>query len=194
MGYSFVSEAAMEKGNTLHSGRGRTGKWWTLALSITFGVAVMFAVNAVHAESKSGQTFKDWRLQCDVPPEGSEERCFMVQNLVMREGGQRLLNVAVGYLAETETPAIIFTLPLGVSLPPGVSLQVDEGETKKFPVERCTENGCIAGLALDDASLATFKEGIKANVTFSDGARRPVTVPVSLKGFSAGFTAVRRTR
>lgn len=162
-----------------------------ILISLALGASMTLAAGMAHAESKSGQDFKDWRMKCEVQEGSEEERCYIVQGLVTKEGGRQILNVAVGYLAKTEQPAAIITLPLGISLPQGVSLQVDEGESTRFPVERCNQTGCLAGIALDEERLTAFRNGLEARVTFYDGARQPVTVPVSLKGFTAGFDAIR---
>lgn len=142
-------------------------------------------------ESNADREFRDWRLRCESKDAPAAGRCFLFQNIVMREGGQRLLTISVGYLPGAKGPAAIFTMPLGMALPPGVSVAVDDGEAIRFPVERCEPAGCIGGLPLDDGLVARFKAGLEARVTFHDRNRRPITVPVSLRGFTAGFREVR---
>lgn len=122
-------------------------------------------------------------------PVTGKEKCIIFQNLVLKKTHQLLLHVAVGHLPD-DKPALIMTLPLGISLPEGVGVKVDNGKQIEVPVQRCQRNGCIAGLLLKDKLLAAMKAGREADVTFYDARRRPITVPVSLKGFTAGYSSL----
>jgi len=131
--------------------------------------------------------FKDWALTCTTPKDGKDKRCYIFQNLLLKKGGQRLLNVVVGHLGAEGKPAAILTLPLGISLPPGASIRVDEGEPVRFAIERCTTQGCAGGVEIDEQLLAALKRGKQAKVSFRDAARREIVVPVSLSGFTAAY-------
>ena len=61
----------------------------------------------------------------------------------------------------------------------------------RIPFQVCNQAGCIAALPLADGRLEAFKVGQQAKVSFQDGRRQPVTVPVSLSGFTAGFESLR---
>jgi invasion protein IalB len=142
------------------------------------------------AKPEHGQTFKNWTARCELAAGASVERCFIFQNLVLKESGRRLVHVAVGYLAANGQPAAVVTLPLGISLPPGAAISVDGGDPVDIVIERCDSNGCIGALALDAGLIAALKRGREARISFHDGARRRVAVPVSLLGFTAGFEAL----
>ncbi|MEM7504921.1 MAG: invasion associated locus B family protein, partial [Pseudomonadota bacterium] len=52
------------------------------------------------------------------------------------------------------------------------------------------DNGHLAiGVTRDQ--LAEFKKGLQAFVTFHDMRRKPVTVPVSLRGFTKALAALK---
>ena len=142
------------------------------------------------AAAKSGDTFKDWTVQCESARKGTAETCYIFQNLRMKKGEKQLLHMAVGYLAKSGDPAAFLTLPLGVSLPGGVSLSVDDGPPKRFRFERCETNGCLAPLMLNEELIRSLKAGRQARIAFFDSARRQISVPVSLLGFTAGFNAL----
>ena len=167
--------------------RRRRGRPLWLALAI---VSLMFNGEAT-AAPKDGQTFKAWKVRCQKPAGAKQESCHIFQNLVLRKGGRRVLRIVVGYFGKKREPAAVLTLPLGVALVPGVLLQVDDTEPVVFPFRLCHSKGCRARLALDDKLLAAFKAGLRARVTFRDGAQRAIIVPVSLNGFTAGFNALR---
>lgn len=157
------------------------------ALALILG---LFGASSTYA-AKTGDTFKDWKIQCETPKPEVGEICHAFQNLTMKEGGQRVLHIAVGYLPEKENPVAIFTLPLGMALPPGVQLQVDEGEKVRFPIEVCTPDGCRAGLEVKPKLMKILKAGSKAKVTFANMQRQGLTVPVSLKGFTAAMNSLK---
>ncbi len=136
--------------------------------------------------------FRDWKLECQRPEGANKEVCQISQDIVFKKNKRPLLHVAVGYPANDNKPVAIFNLPLGISLPPGIILSVDQGEQEQLPIEHCLPAGCRAYLSLDQKRLAAFKKGLEAQVTFHDLTRRPVTVPVSLRGFTAGFKALGR--
>ena len=150
----------------------------------------LLASGAVQAKPEHGQTFRNWTARCETAPGTNIERCFIFQNLVLKKSGQRLVHVAIGYLAANGQAAAVVTLPLGISLPPGVSISVDGGDAAKIVIERCDANGCVGTLGLGDELIADLKRGSEARIYFHDATRRRIAVPVSLMGFTAGFNAL----
>jgi invasion protein IalB len=154
------------------------------------------------AKKPSEKAFQDWTLVCQKPEGADKELCELRQGLVRKakdedgkEVDQPLMLAVVGYLPKESKPVVLFTLPLGlVLLPPGLSLQVDEGEAVRFPVQACTRGGCQGALPLSDTLVNGFKSGKEGKLSFQDLAGKPVTFPVSLKGFTAGFKALGESR
>ncbi len=143
----------------------------------------------VSAEPVDGKSYDNWTVRCEK--QDDKESCFIFQNLVLQEGGSRLLHVAVGYLPGVKkVPVILVSMPLGISLPPGASIRIDEEDPIKFQIERCETSGCRGGFKLKEIMLTSFKEGKMATVTFHDGHRKAIDVPLSLSGFSEGLEAL----
>lgn len=157
-----------------------------LLSALAFGIAQA----QTESTSRTGQEFRDWTVQCEQPEGAEREHCHIFQTVVLRENNQPLLHLAVGRIIETGDAAAIMTVPLGVLLPPGMALRVDEGENIRFPVQSCQPNGCIAVLPLEDEMIRQLKGGVQATVTFVDADQRPIGVPVSLLGFTAGFDSL----
>ncbi len=153
-------------------------------------LAALSMAGPVQAKPEHGQTFKDWTARCEQTPGSSMERCFIFQNLVLKESGQRLVHMAVGYLAANGQAAAVITMPLGISLPPGAAISVDGGAPQTIVIERCDSDGCIGAVALSDRVIADLKRGREARISFHDGTRRRIAVPVSLFGFTAGFNSL----
>jgi invasion protein IalB len=159
--------------------------FWPLAL-----LAALSMAGPVQANPKHGQTFKDWTARCEQAPGTSTERCFIFQNLVLKESGKRLVHMAVGYLAANGQEATVIIMPLGISLPPGASISIDGGPSHEMVIERCDANGCVGTVALSDGLIANLKHGREARISFHDGKRRRIAVPLSLLGFTAGFNSL----
>jgi len=148
------------------------------------------AVAAPAIGNPHGKTFKDWRIRCNKPT-GAPSECQMFQNVVVKESGEPVLRFVVGYMDGVKTPVGVFILPLGIYLPPGLTLQVDKGQTYEMTIEICAPKGCRVRFSFDDKLLATFKRGKKAEIIFYSGGRKAVRVPVSLNGFSAALGVLR---
>jgi invasion protein IalB len=143
------------------------------------------------AAPQTGQKFRDWTARCETRKDSKQQTCFVFQNLLLKKENKRLLHVAVGYLVSKDQPVAFFTLPLGVSLPGGVSVTVDDGKPVRVRYERCDASGCLAPLALTEALVKSLKGGRWARVAFFDATRREVSVPVSLLGFTSGLNSLK---
>ena len=126
-------------------------------------------------------TYEDWVVRCVA---GDAGRTCEVQ-------GQGLIaSVAVGR-ADAKAPLrLVVQLPAGVWLPAGVKVQVSEkAKPLQLVFTRCPQ-GCFAEAELDAASVQALKAAAGAGrISFEDGARRPVTLPLSFKGFTAALDA-----
>ena len=161
--------------------------------SIIIHLTIIFALlsyPAVHAQPANGDAFGNWLVNCETDAENGRQGCFLVQNLVLREGGQRVLQIAIGFVAETPEPIALISLPLGISLPPGTTLKIDELDPTRIAVERCEPNGCRAGVKLGAELLQNLISGDQLSITFYDAKRQPIDVPLSLKGIEEGLAAL----
>ena len=146
------------------------------------GSGVLSAENIV-----SENSFGNWTVRCESNQKESDTDCIILQSIVLKTGGDPILEFAVGYAPEDGVPTVIISLPLGISLPPGITIQIDDGDVASFPIERCEPNGCRAGMKLREATLAQLKTSVQVNITFHDNQRQPVSVPLLLEGFAEGF-------
>ena len=176
-------------------GQGWTGWRASLGLLVALGLAMMAAAAPASAQSQPTQNettedrfIEDWTLRCLPATESQPRTCRMVQSAVASEGGQRLLKVMVGrFGAERLLGAVIF-VPVGVRLPPGISLRVDDRKPWKFSFERCDPASCQVRALLHEELLQSLKGGLVGRVTFQDAAGQPITVDFSLKGFTAALS------
>ena len=113
---------------------------------------------------------------------------------IVDQNGNRVVLAVVGRLPNIDVPGLLILLPLGIALPPGTFLKIDQGDERRVPVERCESQGCRIELLLDDDLLPRLKAGSRATVGFhvydGQGQRPRVDVPISLIGFSAALAEV----
>lgn len=153
-------------------------------------ITMLFFGQPIAAQPVDGQTFDNWTIRCEQ--KAGQEHCFIFQNLILKEGGNRVLHMAVGYLPGNTVPVIVVSMPLGISLPPGASIMIDEKEPLRFQIERCEPTGCRGGFKLNEKILQDFTQGKSAKVTFYDGTRNPIEVPLVMTGFAAGLEALKQ--
>lgn len=128
-------------------------------------------------------TYQDWLLRCAVSAE-KVRACEIVQNL-QAQGQQGLVaSVALGKIDPKGPLRLVVQVPPGVWLPAGVKVQISErAKPLQLEYKRCPQ-GCFAELELDAAAVQALRSATDAgSFTFEDGARRPITLPLSFKGF-----------
>ncbi len=162
-----------------------------LVLAVVVAVVLDSGTSTAQADE---QTYGQWTVRCEATATAAARECIMFQNLVLRTGGQPVLQFAVGLAPADGTPTVVLSLPLGIALPPGVAIRIDDGTAAKFPVERCEPDGCRAGMKLRPATVKQLGAGDKLTITFFDGERKPIEMPLSLAGFTAAYQALAASR
>lgn len=160
----------------------------------TLAMAALLGVMAIHpapALAQEEQTFDDWTLSCGTPQGAEEQICQIGQIVKNKESQKPVLAAVVVKVPGTRDAVMRFTVPLGVILPPGIRLNVDDSEEiGRAPYLVCTPQGCTGIWKLEDQAVAAFKKGLHLKVVVMDGEQRPIAVAVSLRGFTAAYNAL----
>ncbi|AGM40556.1 hypothetical protein SPISAL_02295 [Spiribacter salinus M19-40] len=138
-------------------------------------------------EAEVTAEYEDWIVRCQPAPEdafGAGDLCEMYQQVSEQESQQTVLEAVIGYPQDAENPIALFNLPLGMRLPPGVQLQVDDNEAIRFPIQLCLQTGCRANIELEADLLEQLRAGTEVTLTIADPQGRGVELPLSLMGFS----------
>jgi len=157
----------------------------TCALGLGAAALLVSSLPAA-AQSATERTFQNWVVRCDTPAKGAK-RCRMVQVVRLKDSGQRLMQIGVSRVEGADAPMASVILPLGIYLPAGLTIQVDENEALRAPIEQCSRAGCEARLQMTEALAAQMKAGKTAKYTFQNVLRKDVTVPAPLAGFATAF-------
>ncbi|MGE0485389.1 MAG: invasion associated locus B family protein [Gammaproteobacteria bacterium] len=153
-------------------------------------VVALLALMTATASGDEDREYGAWTLRCEQADADAAMECILQQNLVLRTGGQPVLQFALGLAPDDHQPTVVLKLPLGIYLPPGITLRIDDGAPATFPVERCDPDGCQAVMKMREATLATLRSGQRFTITFHDSERRAIDMPLSLDGFGAAYDAL----
>ncbi len=143
------------------------------------------------APNQTREQVQDWVVRCLEPQAGQSKRCEMVQVLSDRNSKREVLVMVIGYTGEKAPPQAVLVLPLGVLLPAGISLKIDQGAPKTIPYRHCEPQGCIAPWQMTEVDLGALRAGTTLTVSVNDGGGKAVDLPVSLKGFTAALGKLR---
>jgi invasion protein IalB len=141
------------------------------------------------------QVFGDWIQRCtpepppgaSPPPAGKQNVCFLVQEVINQDTQRPLLKVTIGFFGEERQAGAVIAMPLGVPLAHGLHISVDGSELGTIPFQVCRRDGCQAYFKLEDTSVAAFKSGTQAQARVESTQGEGINLPISLKGFTAGY-------
>jgi invasion protein IalB len=132
-----------------------------------------------------------WIARCSSASRGAPLECAIEQTAVLTKTGQLIVLINVRVPAETRTPVAIVQLPLGLNLPAGAKLQVDDGKTSDLQVQTCEARGCYANVQISPDLLAAMKSGKQLKVSFQNLAKETITIPMPLADFAAAYEKIK---
>jgi len=131
-----------------------------------------------------------WAVQCGEDSKTGEKFCRMQQSLRFKKTGQRLLAVVIQPQTIEPKIAILLSLPYGLYLPAGTAFKIDDGEENRMVIETCDAEGCYATGGISEKQVEAMKKGKKLLIGFQASSKKPITVPISLTGFTAAFNKI----
>jgi invasion protein IalB len=76
---------------------------------------------------------------------------------------------------------------MGVLLPSGLGLKIDQVDIGRVGFVRCQPNGCVAEVVMDDNLLEQLRAGQTATFIIFQTPEEGIGFPISLKGFGEGY-------
>lgn len=137
--------------------------------------------------------YGDWDVACDA----TGANCAMAQ--IGNDGtGTPVLEMVIRQLDEplevgerTATAVLDVITPLGVVLPEGLAIKIDDGPNESAPFQICTEQGCLVREPVDDDLISRLKRGNTARVSVIAANQGEVTAAISLKGFTKSYDSLK---
>lgn len=148
--------------------------------------AAALSPQAAQAQGAVRATHGDWQMRCEVPPGAKAEQCALVQNVAAEDRANLTLLVIVLKTADQKSRLLRVVAPLGVLLPSGLGLKIDDKDIGRAGFVRCLTTGCVAEVVMDDTLLGQLKSGKSATFIVFQTPEEGVGVPVSLNGFGPG--------
>lgn len=158
-----------------------------LAAGLGFFAAALGASGAAQPQGVVRAKHGDWETRCETPPGAAYEQCAVVMSVVDEERPNLTLVIIVLNTADRKTRLMRVIAPLGVLLPAGVSLRIDNQDAGRLNFLQCLANGCIAQLALDQPLLDKLKAGKTMTLGIFQTPEQGVGVPASLAGFKEAY-------
>jgi invasion protein IalB len=132
----------------------------------------------------------EWQLVCKPPPPGAKaEVCALVQSVTAEDRGNVGLTVYLQKFSNGTRVLRIFA-PVGVLLPPGLGLKIDNVDVGNAPFLRCHTFACYAQVVMDDALLGKLKAGKQALFIIYQTEEAGIGIPISLSGFDKALAAL----
>lgn len=140
-----------------------------------------FAVETPEGSVKSQHG--DWQVVCKDPPAGSKSPvCALVQSVTAEDKNNIGLTVYFQKFSNGTRVLRVFA-PLGVLLPPGIGLKIDDKDVGHAPFLRCHSFACYAQVVVDDPLVERLKTGKTAIFIIFQTEEAGIGIPISLKGF-----------
>ncbi|OCK59743.1 invasion protein B [Bradyrhizobium sp. LMTR 3] len=149
------------------------------------------APSAGPAEGANTSAPPGWVARCSSAGRGAPLECAIEQSAVLTKTGQLIVLISIRVSAETRAPVGIVQLPLGLNLPAGAKLQVDDGMTSDLQVQTCEARGCYANAQISPDMLAALKSGKQLKVSFQNMAKETITIPMPLADFAAAYEKIK---
>ena len=136
-------------------------------------------------------TSPGWAARCTSASREAPLECAIEQTAVLSKTGQLVVLVNIRVPSDTHTPVALVQLPLGLNLPGGAKLQVDDGKTIDLQIQTCENRGCYAGTSVSPELLAAMRSGKQLKVLFQNLAKETITIPMPLTDFATAYDKIK---
>jgi invasion protein IalB len=132
-----------------------------------------------------------WAARCTSARRDAPLECAIEQTAVLSKTGQLVVLVNIRVPSDTHAPTLLVQLPLGLNLPVGAKVQVDEGKVTELPIQTCESRGCYATVPLAADLLAALKSGKQMKVSFQTMNKETISIPMLLTDFAAAYDKIK---
>lgn len=160
-------------------------------LAAALGVATIFAAPALPAAAQDDAAAQSgdqnaWVKICNTDPTANKELCLITQEL-RTNNGQFLASAAIREFPGEARKSMLFSVPVGMVIQPGVQIQIDGADPEKADYQICFPNACYAERAIDAAYINKLKGGGKLRLTTFNQQGKQVRFDLTLIGFTTAY-------
>jgi invasion protein IalB len=150
-----------------------------------FGLTAMANAQGM-VKSKHG----DWELRCETPPGAYREQCALLQSVAAEDKPNINLVVIILKTADGKSKLLRVIAPLGVLLPSGLGLKIDDIDVGRAGFVRCLPTGCVAEVVMEDKLIDQMKNGQNATFIIFQTPEEGIGIPLALAGFKEGYESL----
>ena len=132
-----------------------------------------------------------WAVRCSSGSRDAPLECAIEQSAVLTKTGQLIVLINIRVPGDTHTPVALVQLPLGLNLPVGAKLQVDDGKAVDLQIQTCENRGCYTSSVIAPDMLAALRAGKQLKVSFQDMAKETISIPIPLADFAAAYDKIK---
>jgi invasion protein IalB len=160
----------------------------TIFLAVFLAVFLAAAWSGTaHAQGAVKSVHGDWQIRCDTPPGAQAEQCALMQSVTAEDRPNVGLTVIVLKTSDQKSRLMRVVAPLGVLLPSGLGLKIDNADVGRAGFVRCLPNGCVAEVVMDDKLIGQLRTGQTSTFIIFQTPEEGIGFPMSLKGFGEGY-------
>jgi invasion protein IalB len=157
------------------------------AVAVMAFAAVTWTVGPGLAQGAVKSVHSDWQVRCDTPPGAQGEQCALIQSVTAEDRANVGLTVIVLKTADQKSRLMRVVAPMGVLLPSGLGLKIDQTDVGRAGFVRCLPNGCVAEVVMDETLVKQLRTGQTATFIIFQTPEEGIGFPMSLKGFGEGY-------
>lgn len=151
------------------------------------GAALAAVGGAALAQGVVKSKYGDWEIRCETPAGAAAEQCALVQSVVAEDKNNVNLVVIVLKTSDGKSRLLRVVAPLGVLLPNGLGLKIDQTDIGRAGFVKCLPTGCVAEVMMDDKLVDQLKNGKMATFIIHQVPEEGIGLPLTLQGFKEGF-------
>lgn len=170
--------------------RGKPRRRAALALSMILGSAMLAAPVVAEAPAIKA-THGAWQISCGTPPGARDEKCSAIQSVTAEDRPNVGLTVIFLKTSDGKRQLLRVIAPLGVLLPTGLGLKVDDADVGRAPFVRCGNAGCVAEVEPTADLLTKLQGGKTAVFIIFQTPEAGIGIPISLQGFGDALASLK---
>ena len=132
-------------------------------------------------------TFSAWTKVCAQGGDANAKRVCFIGKDGRIESGMPVVAAVVIEPDGDPRRILRITLPLGVALPPGTRVIVDQGQPMTAHYVICFANGCMADIEASNDLIATMKKGKGLIVQGINGSGQMISLELPLGDFAKAY-------
>jgi invasion protein IalB len=132
-----------------------------------------------------------WISRCNSASRDAPLECAVEETAVLTKTGQLIVLVNIRVTGDTHQPVALVQLPLGLNLPAGAKLQVDDGKVIDLQIQTCENRGCYSNTPVSPEMLAALQSGKQLKVGFQNLNKEVITIPMPLADLAAAYEKVK---